>query len=80
MDHEDKLIDELLDNLIKSDTDPGEIHICPICEGELHVWFGAYKRLDESLFGATVECKLCGIQMATDYAIPPPSWLNTRYR
>jgi hypothetical protein len=31
MNDEDKLIDELLDNLIKCPTDPGEIHICPIC-------------------------------------------------
>jgi ssDNA-binding Zn-finger/Zn-ribbon topoisomerase 1 len=69
-----KLIQELLDKLIKSDSDPGEIHICPICEGELHVWFGAYKRGNMSLFGVTVKCKSCGFQMAVDYGVPPPQW------
>jgi hypothetical protein len=71
-----KLINELLDKLIESGSDPGEIHTCPICEGELHVWFGAYKRLDERLFGATVECKSCRIQMAIDYGVLPPAWVK----
>ncbi len=70
-----KLIDELLDKLIKSDSDPGEIHICPICGGEIHVWFGAYKRFERK-FGVTVDCKSCGIKMAVDYAISPPPWIQ----
>ena len=66
MNNEDKIIYELLDNLIKYPTNPGEIHI----------WFGGYKRDEESLFGATVRCESCDIQMALDYAIPPPSWVK----
>ena len=76
MDQDEKSINELLDNLIKSSADPGEVHACPICNGKIHVWFGSYKRGEESLFGATVRCESCGIQMALDYAIPPPSWVK----
>jgi hypothetical protein len=76
MDDEAKLINELLDSLIKYTTDPGEIHVCPICNGELHVWFGGYKRFEESLFGVQIKCDACGIQMAVDYGIPP-SWVKT---
>jgi hypothetical protein len=75
---EAKIINELLDRLIKNTTDPGEIHVCPICNGKLHVWFGGYKRGEESLFGATVECEACGIQMAVDYGMPPPSWVKRK--
>jgi len=79
MNNEDKLIYELLDNLIKYTIDPGEIHICPICNGEIHVWYGGYKRGEERLFGAIVRCESCGIQMALDYSISPPSWVKTNY-
>ena len=79
MNNEDKLIYELLDNLIKYTIDPGEIHICPICNGEIHFWFGGYKRGEESLLGAIARCESCGIQMAFDYSISPPSWVKTNY-
>ena len=79
MNNDDQLIYELLNDLIKSTTDPGEIHVCPICSGKIHVCFGGYKRGEESLFGATIKCDSCGIQMALDYAIPPPSWVKTNY-
>ena len=78
MDDKDELIDDLLDNLINSPTYPEEIQICPICNGKLHVGFGAYKRFGEDLFGATVACKSCGIKMAIDYAGPLPVWLTIK--
>jgi hypothetical protein len=74
---DDEKIDDLLDNLIRSPIDPGELHICPICDGRIHVWFGGYRRGEERLFGATVKCESCEIQMAVDYAVPPPSWVRT---
>jgi hypothetical protein len=76
MNDQDKLIDELLDNLMKSRTDPGEIHVCPICNGKIHVWFAGYKRGEESLFGAQVKCESYDIQIAVDYGVPPPSWVE----
>jgi hypothetical protein len=78
MDDEAKLIYKLLDNLIKYSSVPGEIHVCPICNGKLHVWFGGYKRGEKNLFGATVSCESCEIQIAVDYAVSPPSWVKTK--
>jgi hypothetical protein len=78
MKKEDKLIDELIDKLIKSPTDPGEIHICPICNGKIHILFGAYKRGEESLLGVLVKCESCGVQMATDYTMPQSPWLDVK--
>jgi DNA-directed RNA polymerase subunit M/transcription elongation factor TFIIS len=72
---DDKLIYEFLDNLIKSPTYPAEIQTCPICGGKFHVWFGAYKRFEEDLFGVTVKCESCGINIAIDYGVAPPPWL-----
>ena len=73
---EAKLIYDLLDDLINSPTPPEEIQICPICGGRLHVWFGAYKRYDEDLFGVTLDCESCDSAMAIDYGVPPPHWLK----
>lgn len=78
MNDRDRLIYEFMDSLINSTTDPGEIHNCPICNGKIRVGFGAYKRGDEILFGAQIKCESCGIQMAFDYAVPPPPWLKAR--
>ena len=71
----DKLIYEFLDNLIEAPTYPNEVQVCPICGGKLHVRFGAYKRFDEDLFGVTIMCESCDIDIVIDYAITPPSWL-----
>ena len=76
MDNEDHLVYEFVDKLIKSPTHPGEIHTYPICNGILHVWFGAYRRDIEILFGVQIKCDLCGIQMALDYGGPLPPWLD----
>jgi len=75
MNDEDNLIFEFIDNLIKSSTRPKETQVCPICGGDLHIGFGAYKRFGEDLFGANLDCTSCGIGMAVDYAGPLPSWL-----
>ncbi|HXD11633.1 MAG TPA: hypothetical protein VN653_16330 [Anaerolineales bacterium] len=75
MHNEDKLIYDLLDDLINSPTRPEEIQICPICGGKLHVRFGAYKRYNEDLFGVSLDCDSCNIAMAIDYAVAPPAWL-----
>lgn len=78
MNDENKLIDQLLDNLIRSSTPPEEIQVCPICGGKLHIRFGAYKRLGEDLFGANLDCESCSIGMAIDYAGPLPNWLKSK--
>jgi hypothetical protein len=78
MSDKDKLIDELLERLIKSSARPEEIQVCPICGGKLHVGFGAYKRFGEDLFGANVDCESCDIGMAIDYAGPLPIWLHSK--
>jgi hypothetical protein len=75
MDRKDKLIYEFIDNLIQSPKYPDEIQVCPICGGKLQVRFGAYKRYDEDLFGVTLTCENCVLNMAIDYAVAPPPWL-----
>jgi hypothetical protein len=74
--NETKLITQLLEKLIKSDIAPEEIQLCPICKGELHVGFGAYKRGKQDLLGATAECRSCGTAVAIDYAGIPPAWIK----
>jgi len=76
MDNEDDLILEFIDKLINSPTNPGEIQICPLCKGTLHVWFAAYKRGKERLFGVQVQCDSCETEMALDYGGPLPRWLE----
>ena len=40
------------------------IERCPICGGQLHVNFGAYKRAKKDMFGVTAPCDDCGNAMA----------------
>ncbi len=68
------LLIQLLTQLIESDPVPGEIQTCPLCGGELHVGFEAYKRGKRSLLGATAECKTCDAGVATDCAGLLPPW------
>ena len=76
MNSEDQLIHAFLDHLIDSATEPDEIHVCPICNGKIHVWFGGYRRGGESLFGIMIKCESCDLEMAVDYGVPPPSWVK----
>lgn len=76
MDNDDDWMLKLIGKLIDSPADPGEIHICPLCEGTLHVWFEAYQRGAETLFGVQVRCDACETQMAVDYGAPLPAWLE----
>lgn len=36
------LLGPLVDDLIGRESDPGEIHVCPYCNGELHVSIRIY--------------------------------------
>ena len=72
----DERILNLLDRLRKMTIDPGEIHICPICGGKLHVKFGSYERRGKSLLGVQVSCETCDVEMAVDYVQSPPEWLK----
>jgi hypothetical protein len=76
-DDEDRLINEFLNTLIQSPTQPEEVQICPIWGGKLHVGFSAYKRFGEDLFGVNLDCESCDISMALDSAGPLPIWLTS---
>lgn len=67
----------LLDRLRKSKTDPGEIHPCSACGGDLHVHFEPYLRDERTLLGVHAICESCNATMAVDYAPPLPEWLQT---
>jgi hypothetical protein len=77
MDNQDELIHEFLNHLINSPVDPGEVHSCPKCRGKIHVWFAAYKRGEYDLLGVTLQCESCDLQMAVDYGMASPSWVQT---
>lgn len=74
MDDDEKL-QHFFNQLVDSKTDPGEVHVCPICEGRLFISFGAYKRGNVSMLGVTANCEACGKAMAVDYLMPHPEWL-----
>lgn len=69
-------LERLLDRLSKATTDPGEIHVCPVCGGDLHVRFEPYIRDGKSFLGLHAFCESCDAAIATDYAQLPPEWLQ----
>ncbi len=71
----DKL-QEMLSALVRAKDRPAEIQHCPICGGQLHVYFGAYKRGTRDMFGVQAKCDGCKNAMAIDYGEPLPSWLR----
>ena len=72
----DKL-EQLLHRLCTATTDPGEVHVCPLCNGRLYVRFELYTRGDKNMLGLQASCESCDAAMAVDcYVQPPPKWLN----
>ncbi len=71
----DKL-QKMLSALVKAKERPAEIQRCPICGGQLQVYFGAYKRGTRDMFGVQAKCDSCKNAMAIDYGGPIPSWLS----
>jgi hypothetical protein len=71
----DKL-QKMLSALVRAKDRPTEIQRCPICGGQLHVYFEAYKRGTRNMFGVQAKCDSCKNAMAIDYGEPIPSWLR----
>jgi len=61
------LLEGLLDELARSQNAPKEDHICPICGGELRVYFSLYKSDDKMLLGGYMHCPMCSITVFGDY-------------
>jgi hypothetical protein len=78
MSEQDEKIFRLIDQLMSATSDPGEIHVCPICGGSLHVRFQPYTRGSKAMLGVQAFCESCGIAVAVDAARPPLKWLEKR--
>ena len=73
----DNRIDNLVHRLINTTNDPGEIHICPICGGVLHVKFSAYVRHRKKMIGVNIWCDKCKIDIMSDYKVEnAPPWIS----
>ena len=54
------LLRPLIYDLIRRETDPGEIHVCPICNGVLHVSITVYKETGrEKELNVGAHCENC---------------------
>jgi len=67
---------ELVNNLLEAETDPGEVHHCPVCGGQVRVIFSAYTRHGRELLGVQVWCEGCQIALAMDGGGPIPKWVR----
>ncbi|CAG0928141.1 hypothetical protein TFLX_00762 [Thermoflexales bacterium] len=65
-----------LSALAREKDRPAEIQRCPICGGQLHVYFEAYKRGTRNMCGASAKCDGCGAAVAIDLGEPMPIWLS----
>ena len=65
----------LIEELMQSTTDPGEIHDCPVCGGRLHVHFDIYSRGNRKIVGVQGWCEECELAIAIDTA-NLPAWLS----
>ncbi len=66
----------LIDDLIKAQSFPGELHQCPACGGELRVEFAVYTRGVRRMLGVRAQCSSCGITAYFDYGELLPMWLK----
>jgi|YNPMSStandDraft_1061717.scaffolds.fasta_scaffold43410_2 transcription elongation factor Elf1 len=67
---------EMIEDLIKAQSPPSELHQCPECGGELRVEFTVYTRGRKRMLGVRAQCSSCGVTAYFDYAEPLPSWLE----
>lgn len=61
----------LLRRLVQSETEPGEIHQCPICNQDLKVSFSRF--MTSPYLGVTTFCKTCNIFVSFDSS-KIPAW------
>ena len=66
----------LIRDLISRDNDPGEIQICPNCNGVLHVYISVYKEADQAdELSVSVYCDGCKTTGFFEYSEQyVPSW------
>jgi hypothetical protein len=73
---QDRLINKLVFDLEHRETDPGEIHSCPICGGQIHVTFSIYHgRKGKEKLGVGVRCDKCRYIMSADGG-SIPKWVK----
>jgi hypothetical protein len=69
------LLSPLINDLIRREYDPGEIHICPNCRGKIHVSMQILTRVHPPRYlavGARCEnCKIEGYFQFSESKIPP---------
>lgn len=73
-------LERLLDRLRKATSDPGRIHVCPVCGGCLQVEFEPYFRKQKEALGIRASCESCGVALAADYDQKWPAWLKKPQR
>ena len=69
-------IRNLITKLVRLETDPGEIHVCPLCKGILHVKMSGYTHKGQTKrFAAYVRCENCETFIISELDTPPP-WIK----
>lgn len=73
---ETNLVLHLILELVNRETDPGEIHPCPICGNQIHVTFSVYtNRHSKEKLGVEARCDSCRFLMTLDGKVIP-EWLQ----
>lgn len=79
--NDSKLISEFLDKLVKSEMDPGEIHVCPNCEGKLHVSIRVYTTPYWGRYlGVGAHCENCKTRSVSQRKYIPPWAGESQYK
>jgi len=66
----------MITDLLDRKTDPGEIHVCPLCEGILHVKISGYTQVGQTKrFAAYVRCESCETRVIFELDTPSP-WIK----
>jgi len=69
-------LETMIRELFESDTDPGEVHVCPRCGGMFSVQVEQYARRERKLTGIRGSCRDCGAGIAVEMA-GAPKWVQT---
>ena len=66
----------LIRDLLSRKTNPGEIHVCPLCKGILHVSMSGYTQVGQTKrFAAYTKCENCKTSVIFELDTPPP-WIK----
>jgi hypothetical protein len=76
-----KLISEFLDKLVKGNIDLGESHVCPNCEGKLHVSIRVYTTTYWGRYlGVGAHCENCRARIVSQGKYIPPWAKESEYK